>query len=100
MGNELFTELESKPESEVIGYGDPVETCSARHFCSGVISVGVYLLAWLVAQLFPVTMQRWQRIREEISHSRGMGASSRTSHTEETEEERHRRVLPKTSAAR
>ena len=35
MGNELFTELEGKTESEAIGYGDPVETCPACPFCSG-----------------------------------------------------------------
>jgi Na+/melibiose symporter-like transporter len=61
-------------------------------FLVGVVSVGVYLLTWLVAQLFPVTTQRWQRIREEISHSRGKEASSRASHTEETEKERHRKA--------
>jgi Na+/melibiose symporter-like transporter len=61
-------------------------------FVVGVISVGVYLLTWLVAQLFPVTTQRWQRIREEISHSRGKSASSRASHTEEKVEERHRKA--------
>ena len=61
-------------------------------FVVGVISVGVYLLAWLVAQLFPVTTQRWQRIREEISRSRGKKASSRASPTEEKEEERHRKA--------
>jgi Na+/melibiose symporter-like transporter len=61
-------------------------------FLVGVVSVGVYLLTWLVAQLFPVTTQRWRRVREEISHSRGKEASSRASHTEETEEERHRKA--------
>jgi hypothetical protein len=57
-----------------------------------VVSVTVYLLTWLGAKLFPVTTQRWHRVREEISHRRGKEASSQASPTEETEKERHRKA--------
>jgi hypothetical protein len=59
-----------------------------------VVSVSVYLLTWLGAHLFPVTRQRWLRIREEISHSRGQKDSSRAYLTEEeeTKKKRHRKA--------
>jgi hypothetical protein len=55
-----------------------------------VVSVSVYLLTWLGAQLFPVTRQRWLRIRKEISDSRGQKDSSRTYLTEEEETKKKR----------
>ena len=55
-----------------------------------VVSVGVYLLASLGAMLFPVSTQRWRRIREEIILSRDKEISSQNSLTEETEEEQYR----------
>jgi uncharacterized protein HemY len=57
-----------------------------------VVTVAVYLLTWLGAKLFPVSTQRWHRVREGIRHPRGKEASSQASLTEETEEERHRKV--------
>ena len=57
-----------------------------------VVSVGVYLLTSLGAMLFPVSRQRWLRVREEIFLSRGKETSSHASLTEETEEERHRKA--------
>ena len=59
-----------------------------------VVSVAVFLLTWLGEQLFPVTRQRWLRVRKEISHPRSKEASSRASFTEEeeTKENRHRRA--------
>ena len=58
-----------------------------------VVSVAVFLLSWLGAQLFPVTRQRW-RVRKEISHPGSTEASSRASFTEEeeTKKNRHRRA--------
>ena len=61
-------------------------------FWAVVVSVGVYLLTSLGAMLFPVSTQRWRRIREEIFLSRGKETSSQASLTEETEEERHRKA--------
>jgi len=55
-----------------------------------VVSVGVYLLTSLGAMLFPVSTQRWRRIREEIILSRDKEISSQNSLTEETEEEQYR----------
>ena len=57
-----------------------------------VVSVGVYLLTSLGAMFFPVSRQRWLRVREEIFLSRGKETSSQASLTEETEEERHRKA--------
>lgn len=57
-----------------------------------VVSVGVYLLTSLGAMLFPVSTQRWRRIREEIILSRGKEISSQTSLSEETEEEQYRKA--------
>jgi hypothetical protein len=47
-------------------------------------------LTWLGAQLFPVTRQRWLRVRKEISHSRSKEASSRASFTEDEETKKKR----------
>jgi len=55
-----------------------------------VVSVGVYLLTSLGAMLFPVSTQRWRRIREEIILSRDKEISSQNSLSEETEEEQYR----------
>jgi len=55
-----------------------------------VVSVGVYLLTSLGAMLFPVSTQRWRRIREDIILSRDKEISSQNSLTEETEEEQYR----------
>ena len=57
-----------------------------------VVSVTVYLLTWLGAKLFPVTTQRWHRVREGIGRPRGREASSQASPPEETEKERHRKA--------
>ena len=59
-----------------------------------VVSVAVFLLSWLGAQLFPVTRERWLRVREEISHPGSKEASSRASLTEEeeTKKKRHRKA--------
>jgi hypothetical protein len=57
-----------------------------------VVSVAVFLLTWLGAQLFPVTRERWLRVRKEISHPRSKDASSQASLTEETKEKRHRKA--------
>jgi len=59
-----------------------------------VVSVAVFLLSWLGAQLFPVTRQRWLRVRKEISHPGSKEASSRASFTveEETRKKRHRKA--------
>ena len=57
-----------------------------------VVSVGVYLLTSLGAMLFPVSTQRWRRIREEIILSRDKEISSQTSLSEETEEEQYRKA--------
>ncbi len=57
-----------------------------------VVSVGVYLLTSLGAMLFPVSTQRWRRIREEIILSRDKEISSQTSPSEETEEEQYRKA--------
>jgi hypothetical protein len=58
-----------------------------------VVSVAVFLFTWLGEQLFPVTRQRWLRVRKEISHPRRKEASSRASFTEEgeTKKKRHRK---------
>jgi|MudIll2142460700_1097286.scaffolds.fasta_scaffold115258_2 hypothetical protein len=61
-------------------------------FWAVVVSVGVYLLTSLGAMLFPVSTQRWRRIREEIILSRGKEISSQTSLSEETEEEQYRKA--------
>jgi len=61
-------------------------------FWAVVVSVGVYLLTSLGAMLFPVSTQRWRRIREEIILSRDKEISSRTSLSEETEEEQYRKA--------
>ena len=55
-----------------------------------VVSVGLYLLTSLGAMLFPVSTQRWRRIREEIILSRDKEISSQNSLSEETEEEQYR----------
>ena len=57
-----------------------------------VVSVGVNLLTSLGAMLFPVSTRRWRRIREEIILSRDKEISSRTSLSEETEEEQYRKA--------
>jgi hypothetical protein len=59
-----------------------------------VVSVAVFLLSWLGAQLFPVTRQRWLRVRKEISHPGSKEDSSRAFFTEEeeTKRERHRKA--------
>jgi hypothetical protein len=60
-----------------------------------MVSVAVFLLTWLSEQLFPVTRQRWLRVRKEISHPRSKEASSRASFTveeEETKKKRHRKA--------
>ena len=57
-----------------------------------VVSVGVNLLTSLGAMLFPVSTQRWRRIREEIILSRDKEISSQTSLSEETEEEQYRKA--------
>ena len=57
-----------------------------------LVSVGVYLLTSLGAMLFPVSTRRWRRIREEIILSRDKEISSRTSLSEETEEEQYRKA--------
>ena len=57
-----------------------------------VVSVGLYLLTSLCAMLFPVSTQRWRRIREEIILSRDKEISSQTSLSEETEEEQYRKA--------
>jgi len=57
-----------------------------------VVSVGVYLLTSLGAMLFPVSTQRWRRIREEIILSRDKEISSQNSLSEETEEEQYRKA--------
>jgi hypothetical protein len=58
-----------------------------------VVSVSVYLLTWLGAQLFPVTRQRWLRIRQEISDSRGQKDSrAYLTEEEETKKKRHRKA--------
>jgi hypothetical protein len=57
-----------------------------------VVSVSVCLLTWLGAKFFPVTTQRWRRVRGKIGYPRGKEASSQASLAEETEEERHRKV--------
>jgi len=46
----------------------------------------------LGAMLFPVSTRRWRRIREEIILSRDKEISSRTSLSEETEEEQYRKA--------
>ena len=56
------------------------------------ISVTVSLLAWLGAKLFPITTQRWNRVREGIRRPRGKDASSQASPTEKTEEKRDRKA--------
>jgi len=61
-------------------------------FWAVVVSVGVYILTSLGAMLFPVSTQRWRRIREEIILSRGKEISSQTSLSEETEEEQYRKA--------
>ena len=57
-----------------------------------VVSVGLYLLTSLGAMLFPVSTQRWRRIREEIILSRDKEISSQNSLSEETEEEQYRKA--------
>ena len=57
-----------------------------------VVSVGLYLLTSLGAMLFPVSTRRWRRIREKIILSRDKEISSRTSLSEETEEEQYRKA--------
>jgi len=58
-----------------------------------VVSVSVYLLTWLGAKLFPVTRQRWLRIRKEISHSRGQkDLRAYLTEEEETKKKRHRKA--------
>jgi len=57
-----------------------------------VVSVGVNLLTSLGAMLFPVSTQRWRRIREEIILSRDKEISSQTFLSEETEEEQYRKA--------
>jgi len=57
-----------------------------------MVSVAVYLLTWLGAKFFPVSTQRWRRVREGIGRPRGKEASSQASPTEETEKERHRKA--------
>ena len=61
-------------------------------FWAVVVSVGVYLLTSLGAMLFPVSTQRWRRIREEFILSTGKEISSQTSLSEETEEEQYRKA--------
>lgn len=55
-----------------------------------VVAVAVFLLSWLGAQLFPVTRERWFRVRKEISHPGRKEASSRASLTEEEETKKKR----------
>jgi hypothetical protein len=59
-----------------------------------VVSVAVFLLSWLGAALFPVTRQRWLRVRKEIRHPGSKEASLRVSFTEEeeTKKKRHRKA--------
>jgi len=60
-----------------------------------VVSVAVFLLSWLGAQLFPVTRQRWLQVRKEISYPGSKEASSLASFTEEeeTKKKRHRKAV-------